>query len=833
MANHLCGQPPPRRFDKFNNAFASMNAPAFNGPSQSRSGRMPPSRIDASIANRPYSPAPPNTSMSSNTRSVTPSTGGNGRKSPFRMPPRSATAPLPYRVPSPELPLPQDCAFPVFPTTKSRNATPTTPSASKQSFESTAPRSHADGNGIMAPMSARNNVGGFLQRMNTITPGPFNNNGDIAGDPQSILTQHTARRSVEEEAQPPSAGYLKTEFQRPSTSGSDHIKKTSFSSVSSGSRSAVLTRAKSHGSPMPSDSLPPRAFRTDAEMGPPPVPELIMKNPPLDYFRQGNKSQPFSQQAQNYHNGAEPTEWASKNASESAALNHKRQASVAAANRPLYEIGSTSTYRPHRTTPSQSTIPIRIETGSEAPRSSSRSGERTDARLHSVPPVPAPTRAEDFNIGNPYHTPTESVSSNGSARSDIHSGSSRSSPPLSETSHLSGSKFLDDVTHINGVLKDAQPTVVAPAFEHEIPPTKRRPTKSFSRPTYARPVLQIPPPGSETTPPESPMDPAVQSSRFTPLSPPDSQYPPSRPVLDARSHSSQSQSSNTTAKREAKHEIFAVHPLQHLVTTPSSPRVRPVEPTPVELPINASDMQVPAPPFLREQGASSPVRRPGTANKGNCRGCGELIQGKSVSSADGRLTGRYHKQCFVCQTCKEPFQTTDFYVIDNNPYCARHYHELNGSLCKTCDRGIEGQYLETEVKQKFHPHCFTCQECHKILRNDYFELNGKIFCEQHALNASQIHIDTIMASAPLTIASLAEMRPLFVSALIFPLALLLFLLISTFLIAFCYCLLLFLRIQRHRYRTQQSTDDIYDMEVYDEDNSENETEDDSMIRSRQ
>lgn len=38
-------------------------------------------------------------------------------------------------------------------------------------------------------------------------------------------------------------------------------------------------------------------------------------------------------------------------------------------------------------------------------------------------------------------------------------------------------------------------------------------------------------------------------------------------------------------------------------------------------------------------------RRPGTAGKGNCRGCGEVIVGKSVKAADGRLTGRWHKQC--------------------------------------------------------------------------------------------------------------------------------------------------------------------------------------------
>ena len=560
----------------------------------------------------------------------------------------------------------------------------------------------------MAPMSARNNVGGFLQRMNTITPGPFNVDGGTTVTSHSGFTHHTARRSVEEEAQPPSAGYMKTEFQRPSTSGSDHVKKSSFSSLSSGPRSALL-RAKSHGSPMSSEPLPSRLLGTNNVMRPPPVPELVTKNPPMDFPRQGSNSESFSLQAQNYHGGSGSIEPASKPISDSAAINHRRQASVAAANRPLYEIGSTSTYRSHRPTPSQSTVPVRIETGIEAPRRNGSIEERTDSRLDSAPPVPAPTRAEDFNIGNPYHTPTESISSNGSARSEIHSGSSRSSPPLSEASHLSGSKFLDDATPVESVLKDTQPLVAANALEHEMPLTQRRPTKSFSRPTYARPVLQIPPPGSETTPPESPMDPAVQSNRFTPLPPPDNQYPPSRPVIAERSHSSQSQSSTTTLKREAKNEIYAVHPLQHLMKAPSSPRMQAADPTLVKLPPQPVEVQAPVPPFLREQGTSLPVRRPGTANKGNCRGCGEVIQGKSVSSADGRLTGRYHKQCFVCQTCKEPFQTTDFYVIENNPYCARHYHELNGSLCKTCDRGIEGQYLETEVKQKFHPHCFTCQ----------------------------------------------------------------------------------------------------------------------------
>ncbi|QGA13010.1 hypothetical protein EYB26_000655 [Talaromyces marneffei] len=140
------------------------------------------------------------------------------------------------------------------------------------------------------------------------------------------------------------------------------------------------------------------------------------------------------------------------------------------------------------------------------------------------------------------------------------------------------------------------------------------------------------------------------------------------------------------------------------------------------------------------------ISRPPTAGgqKRRCRGCGQGIVGKSVSSADGRLTGRYHKACFVCFTCRSPFETADFYVLDDHPYCSQHYHELNGSTCATCKQGIEGQYLETIEHstygtgnpQKFHPDCLTCRTCRVVLRGDYFEWNGQVYCERDARRAA-------------------------------------------------------------------------------------------------
>ena len=134
------------------------------------------------------------------------------------------------------------------------------------------------------------------------------------------------------------------------------------------------------------------------------------------------------------------------------------------------------------------------------------------------------------------------------------------------------------------------------------------------------------------------------------------------------------------------------------------------------------------------------------ANKGTCRGCQKIIASnqKSVSSADGRLTGKYHKECFVCHSCKSPFATADFYVLRDLPYCADHYHEQNGTLCVGCGKGIEGQYLESNINRsstpgKFHAHCLTCATCRCQLRDDYFEFNGKVYCERDAFRAASPH----------------------------------------------------------------------------------------------
>jgi len=115
-----------------------------------------------------------------------------------------------------------------------------------------------------------------------------------------------------------------------------------------------------------------------------------------------------------------------------------------------------------------------------------------------------------------------------------------------------------------------------------------------------------------------------------------------------------------------------------------------------------------------------------------CRGCNEPILGKSIKASDGRMTGRWHKTCFVCTTCCQPFDSTEFYVLKDKPFCEFHYHQLNDSLCLSCNKGIEGEYVQdVDRHAKFHLDCLTCTTCHVSVGQEYFELKGEVYCGRH------------------------------------------------------------------------------------------------------
>ncbi|KAF9433845.1 hypothetical protein BGZ76_008899 [Entomortierella beljakovae] len=78
-----------------------------------------------------------------------------------------------------------------------------------------------------------------------------------------------------------------------------------------------------------------------------------------------------------------------------------------------------------------------------------------------------------------------------------------------------------------------------------------------------------------------------------------------------------------------------------------------------------------------------------------CNSCGLIVESNAVSAQNNKLPGKWHASCFRCQTCHKPFPDKKFYVFKDKPYCKRHYHRANNSMCMRCDEPIEGNCAQT------------------------------------------------------------------------------------------------------------------------------------------
>lgn len=670
----------------------------FRGPSKMSRSALP--RINPEAANQPFL-APMPAGLDSPLSPV--SSARSGKPSYYR----SATSPIPRlfdpRPPSPELSANLDCAFPPFPTsaTSSRPSTSQgrrTPNGSERTPSRGASRldhmlTVEPESLSLEPKSPMTNAGeNVLQKLNTLKSGPF------AG------------------ARTPVGLPFRSESRRPSAPlGNDDIDERD-----------------------PGKPSRPRSARPDDEVLTPSFLDQFSAEPISDV------APAFGQPDSNLNSGITyfPAQDREGQRPDSQTLSKVRSEPV---------LKSTER-RPSLANVAVSGLLPMLPKHTHPPRGESRSAIRMDHRLQDAPPVPRPSiRSQEASL----HTPSESGSSGASAtRSSTYTegtnkgnensfgGSSTSSAdafsPLGNSVRDAGQSSM----HVPGLnLRNPQ----KPGERAELP-KEYSPPRAFTRRAPSTNLAFVP------EPVESPMDPALQ-----PLSGSSTSW---IPCAQLQSNQTQRLPPRTSSRAPAQ------SPMGRLPMTPTlampqdslpnyrsgtaalSPMDRAQSPsnssTQYTSPSIAGSHDLSPDTVSSQQSRTrrSPGRRPTMSSKPTCRGCGLVIEGKSVKAADGRLTGRWHKQCFTCKICHQGFLTADFYVIDNDPYCEHDYHEQNGSLCQGCHRGIEGQYLETTSTtrhgrddKKYHPRCFTCCECRSVLSDDYFEIRNRVYCERHALAA--------------------------------------------------------------------------------------------------
>ncbi len=118
-----------------------------------------------------------------------------------------------------------------------------------------------------------------------------------------------------------------------------------------------------------------------------------------------------------------------------------------------------------------------------------------------------------------------------------------------------------------------------------------------------------------------------------------------------------------------------------------------------------------------------------------CRKCNLSVEKGAVKSSDGALRGVFHRVLACGERARRRAQF--FCCSTTNRTARRHYHRLNGSLCRECEAGIEGDCRQTDTGDRFHPHCFSCQyaskngACSQPLA-EYYMVGGQRLCERHA-----------------------------------------------------------------------------------------------------
>jgi LIM domain len=572
---------------------------------------------------------------------ISPTGGLSSRKSPFHLWQRSPPLGIPQVPPSPEY-TNLDCAFPPFPITTARSATPVSESrVPDPHFDNVYVREHAE---------------------------PYNQSRPVS---PSFSQQHSRSRSVASSRSRNRSGTIGSRadpIPRPSTSNG--TRKPSLASISGGPKPARGERPPlPHTPSMHAPFLPAPQAQRAGFLGPEPVSSRggslngqASQRQPLSPSRSqtfplhnedrisGNGSNSFMNRRPSQPS-PKPTRGGPSRGSDISSL---RSVQVPGSTYQTYNPPTgtfTSQPQPNTFAPPSTSRNISGAISGNRPfpvRSASRGDICFPFPDPSQPALPAPAISGDSIHTNQFHTSFDPATSNASIGSVAESGSLRANPPTANTT-----------------------------LRNE--PSDRR---------NERDAASLPIPGL-AMPPESPTDPFCLAGRLSPI--PHASMDESPLSIDASSSSRASSSRNPSSTEASSRRVTA------------------------------------------------------GGSRGICRGCAQPIMTgqKSISSKDGRLTGRYHKQCFACHTCHARFETADFYVHDDHPFCAEHYHALNGTLCTGCGQGIEGQYLEAMSSNgmevvKFHPQCLKCSSCRLSLQNDYFEWMGKVYCERDAKRAAGV-----------------------------------------------------------------------------------------------
>ena len=111
--------------------------------------------------------------------------------------------------------------------------------------------------------------------------------------------------------------------------------------------------------------------------------------------------------------------------------------------------------------------------------------------------------------------------------------------------------------------------------------------------------------------------------------------------------------------------------------------------------------------------------------------CAQCLKAISYGDYINYDEKKYHPGCFRCNRCNKVIIDVKFPTHDSKPYCVQCHNEYFVSQCTQCLKPISiGQTLIVNEK-KYHPECFRCYQCDKVITDREFHTqDGKLCCIQ-------------------------------------------------------------------------------------------------------
>ncbi|CAF2033923.1 unnamed protein product [Rotaria magnacalcarata] len=111
-----------------------------------------------------------------------------------------------------------------------------------------------------------------------------------------------------------------------------------------------------------------------------------------------------------------------------------------------------------------------------------------------------------------------------------------------------------------------------------------------------------------------------------------------------------------------------------------------------------------------------------------CTECRRPISNERYKSYRGK---NYHSNCFRCGQCDKIIADSEFYVENSKPCCNECYHARFAPKCTECRRPISNERYKSYCGKKYHPGCFRCTQCSKVMSDVEFPAhNSNPYCIQ-------------------------------------------------------------------------------------------------------